>query len=78
MVDVFFRVHVDRRQFARKRDQGSVELCLLLGLDPFRLSSKLPGSQDGRDAPPEALGGLALPQLIFGILHGHMFSRDFL
>lgn len=59
-------------QFAGKADQGSVEDGLLLGFNLFRLPPKLFGPQDGRDTPPEPLGRLPLPHLIFGILHGHM------
>lgn len=79
MVDIVVRGEQDRRQFARQADQGPVEDCLLLGFDLLRLPPKLFGPQDGGDTPPEPLGRLPLPHLVFGILHGHMLLPwDFL
>ena len=79
MVDIVVRGKQDRRQFARQADQGPVKDCLLLGFDLLRLPPKLFGPQDGWDTPPEPLGRLPLPHLVFGILHGHMLLPwDFL
>ena len=79
MVDIVVRGEQDRRQFAGQADQGPVEDRLLLGFDLLRLPPKLFGPQDGGDAPPEPLGRLPLPHLVFGILHGHMLlPRDIL
>lgn len=79
MVDVAVRGEQDGRQFAGQADQGPVEDGLLLSFDFFRLPSELFGPQNGGDTPPEPLGRLPLPHLVFGILHGHMLlPRDFL
>lgn len=69
MVDIVIRGEQDRRQFAGQADEGSVEDCLLLVFDLLRLPSKLFGPQDGGDTPPESLGRLPLPHVVFGILH---------
>lgn len=68
MADVRVRGEQNGRQFAGQADQGPVGGRLLLGFDLFRVPPKLPGPQDGRDTPPEPLGRLPLPQLVFGIL----------
>lgn len=78
MVDIVIRGEQDGWQFAGQADQGPVEECLLLGFDILRLPPKLFGPQDGGDTPPEPLGRLPLPHLVFGILHGHTLPRDFL
>lgn len=79
MVDIVIRGEQDGRQFAGKADQGPVEDCLLLGFDLLRLPPKLFGPQDGGDTPPEPLGRLPLPHLVFGIQFGHrLLPRDFL
>lgn len=79
VVDIVVRGEQDGRQFAGQADQGPVEVCLLLGFDFLRLPPKLFGPQDGGDTPPEPLGRLPLPHLVFGILHGHMLLPwDFL
>lgn len=79
MVDIVIRGEQNGRQFAGQADQRPVEDRLLLGFDLLCLPSKLFGPQDGGDAPPEPLGRLPLPHLVFGILHGHMLlSWDFL
>lgn len=69
MVDIVIRGEQDGRQFAGQADQGPVEDCLLLGFDLLRLPPKLFGPQDGGDTPPEPLGRLPLPHLVFGIPH---------
>lgn len=52
---------------------------LLLRFDLLRLPPELFGPQNGGDTPPEPLGRLPLPHLVFGILHGHMLlPRHFL
>lgn len=68
MADVLVRGEQNGRQFAGQADQGPVGDRLLLGFDLFRVPPKLPGPQDGGDTPPEPLGRLPLPQLVFGIL----------
>lgn len=68
MADVLVRGEQNGRQFAGEADQGPVGDGLLLGFDLFRVPPKLPGPQDGGDTPPEPLGRLPLPQLVFGIL----------
>lgn len=79
MVDIVVRGEQDGRQFAGQADQGPVEDCLLLCFDLLRLPPKLFGPQYGGDTPPEPLGRLPLPRLVFGILHGHMLLPwDFL
>lgn len=78
MVDIV-RGEQDGRQFAGQADKGPVKNCLLLGFDLLRLPPKLFGPQDGGDTPPEPLGRLPLPHLVFGILDGHMLLPwDFL
>lgn len=72
MADIVVRGEQDRGQLAGKADEGLVGVCLLQGLDFLCLPPELSGSQDGGDAPPEPLGCLPLPHLVFGILHGHM------
>ncbi|TNN87971.1 hypothetical protein EYF80_001935 [Liparis tanakae] len=72
VVDIVVRGEQDRRQFAGQADEGPVEDCLLLGFDLLCLPSELFGPQDGGDTPPEPLGRLPLPHLVFGILHGPM------
>lgn len=77
MVDVVVRGEQDGRQFAGEADQGPVYDGL--DFDLVRLPPDLSGLQDGGDAPPEPLGRLPLPHLVFGILHGHVrLPRDFL
>lgn len=79
MVDVAVRGEQDGRQFAGQADQGPVEDGLLLRFDLLRLPPELFGPQNGGDTPPEPLGRLPLPHLVFGILHGHMLLPwDFL
>lgn len=79
MVDVAVRGEQNRGQFAGQADQGPVEDGLLLRFDLLRLPSELFGPQNGGDTPPEPLGRLPLPHLVFGMLHGHMrLPRDFL
>ncbi len=79
MVDIVVRGKQDGRQFAGQADQRPVVDFLLLGSDLLRLPPKLFGPQDGGDTPPESLGRLPLPHLVFGILHGHMrLPWDFL
>lgn len=79
MVDIVVRGEQNGRQFAGQADQGPVGDGLLLGFDLLRVPSKLFGPQDGGDTPPEPLGRLPLPQLVFGILGGHMrLPWDFL
>lgn len=68
MADVLVRGEQNGRQFAGQADQGPVGDRLLLGFDLFRVPPKFPGPQDGGDTPPEPLGRLPLPQLVFGIL----------
>lgn len=79
MADKVVRGEQHGRQLARKADQGPVEDSLLLGFNLLRVPLKLSGPQNGGDTPPEPLGRLPLPHLVFGILHGHMLLlRDFL
>lgn len=79
MVDKVVRGEQHGRQFAGEADQGPVEDRLLLGFNLLCLPPKFFGPQDGRDTPPEPLGRVAIPHLVFGILHGHMLLPwDFL
>lgn len=79
VIDIVVRGKQDSRKFAGQADQGPVQNCLLLGFDLLRLPPKPFGPQDGWDTPPEPLGRLPLPRLVFGILCGHMLLPwDFL